>query len=213
MHRRPAFTLIELLVVIAIIAVLVGFLLAGGPGGSGGGPADGLPEPSPPDRPGRRSSISTIGASNSFSTIPFDADVTSQVGDAESFAEIYWEDKIMPYVSPLYANEAIAKGGNAGRRRADLPLYRAISSRVRAFFEAGWDRRRDREPDELLDELAFEPQDQAIWPMELSLGSSKKSDPRNFVTFNERNGYVMDTDPNAEPRQDDYDIWLGNLDS
>jgi len=31
----------------------------------------------------------------------------------------------------------------------------------------------------------------------------------NFVAFNERNGEVMDTDPNAEPRQDDYDIWLG----
>jgi prepilin-type processing-associated H-X9-DG protein len=31
----------------------------------------------------------------------------------------------------------------------------------------------------------------------------------NFVAFNERNADVMDTDPNAEPRQDDYDIWLG----
>ena len=42
---------------------------------------------------------------------PFDADSLSQVGDAESFAEIYWEDKIMPYVNPLYANAAIANGG------------------------------------------------------------------------------------------------------
>ena len=31
----------------------------------------------------------------------------------------------------------------------------------------------------------------------------------NFVAFNERNAAVMDTDLNAEPRQDDYDIWLG----
>ena len=42
---------------------------------------------------------------------PFDADSLSEVGDAESFAEIYWEDKIMPYVNPAYANDAIAKGG------------------------------------------------------------------------------------------------------
>ena len=31
----------------------------------------------------------------------------------------------------------------------------------------------------------------------------------NFIAFNERNGAAMDTDPNADPRQDDYDIWLG----
>ena len=36
---------------------------------------------------------------------------SAQVDAAESFAEIYWEDKIMPYVNPAYANEAIAKGG------------------------------------------------------------------------------------------------------
>ena len=42
---------------------------------------------------------------------PFNADSLSEVGDAESFAEIYWEDKIMPYVNPTYANDAIAKGG------------------------------------------------------------------------------------------------------
>ena len=52
-HRtRRAFTLIELLVVIAIIAVLVGLLASRRAGGARGGPADGLPEPSAPDRPG-----------------------------------------------------------------------------------------------------------------------------------------------------------------
>ncbi len=38
----------------------------------------------------------------------------------------------------------------------------------------------------------------------------------NFVAFNERDGAVMDAninDPNAatNPRQDDYDIWLGTV--
>ena len=37
---------------------------------------------------------------------PFNADSLSEVGNAESFAEIYWEDKIMPYVNPTFANDA-----------------------------------------------------------------------------------------------------------
>ena len=53
---------------------------------------------------------------------PFDADVLSQVADAESFAEIYWEDKIMPYVNPAVRQRGDRQGGRAGRRRADLPL-------------------------------------------------------------------------------------------
>ena len=39
---KLGFTLVELLVVIAIIGVLVGLLLAGGPGGSRSGPANEL---------------------------------------------------------------------------------------------------------------------------------------------------------------------------
>ncbi len=38
---------------------------------------------------------------------------------------------------------------------------------------------------------------------------SRISGPSNFVAFNERDAAVMDTDPDADPRQDDYDIWLG----
>ena len=55
---------------------------------------------------------------------PFNADSLSEVENAESFAEIYWEDKIMPYVNPLYANEAIAKGGV---QVADEKIYRCMS--------------------------------------------------------------------------------------
>jgi prepilin-type processing-associated H-X9-DG protein len=31
----------------------------------------------------------------------------------------------------------------------------------------------------------------------------------NFIAFNERNSEAMDNDPNSDPRQDDYDVWLG----
>ncbi len=55
---------------------------------------------------------------------PFDADSLSQVGDAESFAEIYWEDKIMPYVNQAYANDTIAKGGT---QVYDEKIFRCLS--------------------------------------------------------------------------------------
>ncbi len=42
---------------------------------------------------------------------PFEADVLSQLGDADSFAEMDWEDKVLPDVIPRFANDANAKGG------------------------------------------------------------------------------------------------------
>ena len=55
---------------------------------------------------------------------PFNADSLSEVGNAESFAEIYWEDKIMPYVNPTFANDQIAK---SGVQIADEKIFRCMS--------------------------------------------------------------------------------------
>jgi len=54
--------------------------------------------------------ISTTVAS--FCIHPFDADVISNSGPADSFAEIYWEDKLMPFIgSQRESDENMAHQG------------------------------------------------------------------------------------------------------
>src|SRR6266403_2238160 len=42
---------------------------------------------------------------------PFDADVIANVGPSNSFAEIYWEDKLMPYVNDSKQDESLSRRG------------------------------------------------------------------------------------------------------
>jgi prepilin-type processing-associated H-X9-DG protein len=130
------------------------------------------------------------------------------VDDAESFAEIYWEDKIMPYVNATFANDAIAKGGTA---IADEAIYRCmsdVSSRAPYITSSGTiDGISNRTSYLMNSHLSHKTRRYGRWTLprfQSEIGLS------NFVAFNERDAAGILTSPYAgDARQDDYDIWLG----
>jgi prepilin-type N-terminal cleavage/methylation domain-containing protein/prepilin-type processing-associated H-X9-DG protein len=203
--RCGGFTLVEVLVVIAIIGVLVSLL---------------LPAVQNAREAARRmdclSHLHQIGiAANQYYDMwnerfflhhPFDADVATFTASADSFAEIYWEDKLMPYINPGMANEATAKGGVA---IADETIFRCLSdvSRVQPYKDpssGAIDGIANRSSYLMNSLLSHKTRRFGLWTrvrFQQEMGLS------NFIAFTERTADVLEDAPNS--RQDDFDIWLG----
>ena len=132
--------------------------------------------------------------------------MTSQTDSADSFAEIFWEDKIMPYVNPAFADEEIARGGV---QIYEEKIYRCMSdtSRSRPFVQDGeTDGIADRSSYLMNSLLTHKSKRYGRWTLprfQQEVGLS------NFISMNERDADGLAADPDADSRQDDYDIWVG----